>query len=112
LSDTMGPSPIYGFRRGNGASKLKPKHAPPTQHSRCFYDEDEVQRWIACQLRGEVWRPAPVASEQRRRLISRRQMLNRVPLSYPSIWRIERAGLFPQPIRIVPLTILAHGTDP
>lgn len=39
-----------------------------------------------------ISRPPPV----RRRLLSRRQMLERVPLSYPSIWKRIIAGTFPR----------------
>jgi len=32
-----------------------------------------------------------------RRLIDKRQLLERVPLSYPTIWKRMKAGTFPRP---------------
>ncbi len=66
-----------------------------------FYNEDEVTRWIAAQLRGEAWHPS-ATPDPRPTLISRREVLRRVPFSYPTIWKLEKTGRFPTPIKIGP----------
>jgi predicted DNA-binding transcriptional regulator AlpA len=45
------------------------------------------------------WRTA-LAKKIPRKIISRRVLLERVPLSYAKIWMLMRAGKFPRPLEI------------
>ena len=101
--DPAASDPVVTVKRGPG----RPPNAgglpkiPPAETRRCFYSETEVEAWIHARIRGETWCPS-TANDGPQRLISRRDMLLRVGLSYPTVWRLEKAGLFPAPVKITP----------
>src|SRR4051794_31363818 len=74
----------------------------PTDTRHAFYDPADVQGWMHARILGKPWQPLPADPGRPLQLITRREMLRRVGLSYPTIWRLEKAGLFPAPIKLVP----------
>ena len=80
------------------ADGRKRNSAPRGDLRRAYYLEADVDAWIRARIRGEKWFPAAEHPEPLR-LIPRRETLRRVGLSGVTLWKMERAGLFPRPVR-------------
>jgi len=101
-----------GRGRPTGAKTGALPRIPPAETRRCFYSEAEVEAWIHARIRDVEWQPSPTdGAIRRQRLITRRDMLLRVGLSYPTIWKLEKVGLFPAPVKITPTGLWTSAAE-
>jgi predicted DNA-binding transcriptional regulator AlpA len=72
-----------------------PKRA--TDSAPVFWVEQEIDRWIKSKIRGQEWVPA---EHDQPTFIRKPQVLRRVGLSYPTVWKLEKFGRFPRRYRL------------
>jgi hypothetical protein len=74
-----------------------PHAKPPTDCRRVYYIRQQIDDWCRAQIRREPWVPVEPAQPI---FISKREALERVGLSFFSIWKMEREGRFPRRFRL------------
>jgi predicted DNA-binding transcriptional regulator AlpA len=67
------------------------------------WDESQVTDFIHCCIKKMPYTAAPLP--ERPTLIRKREVMRRVGLSYPTIWKMEKQGRFPQRVRIVQVVV-------
>jgi hypothetical protein len=73
--------------------------APWINTARVFYCEQSVNEWCRAQIKGVPWTPNPELPEKPK-FINKREMLNRVGLSFVTCWKLEKEGRFPKRYRL------------
>jgi predicted DNA-binding transcriptional regulator AlpA len=74
-----------------------PSPKPISNTTAVVYCEQQVDDWLRAKVRGEPWR---LVVPRQPTFIRRREVVRRVGLTYPTIWKMERDGTFPRPIRL------------
>ena len=60
--------------------------------------EEEVNRWVRCRIKNELWTPGPIP--QFPTIIRKNELMRRIGLSHVRIWQLEKENKFPRRVRL------------